>query len=163
MRWIPPPDGAPLDPLVFVTELSPSTRQSIRRWVLWVGREGAEERPVLTGVGPPQERITWDGRDLNGEELTKRGRVLSYRFELLSEDLVISSPHHKFGIGVTIPPEPEVLLSLPTSRLDADRADELSEEDLSRLGEVIARLKRGYEEGRLIVDVHASGERMRPS
>ena len=154
---IPPQDGAPIDPLSFDTKISASTRQLVKRWALWVGREGAEESPVITGMGAPPERLSWDGRDLNGDELARRGRVLSYRLEIISEDIVMSSPMHKFGIGVSIPPEPEVLLSFPTTQFKIDEPDLLIDEDLSRLEEVAARLKGGYE-GRLIVDVHGSGE-----
>ena len=154
---MPPPDGAPLESLFFKTKLPMSARNDVSRWSLWVGRDGAEEHPVLSGIGAPPSRLEWDGRGLNGEILTRRGRVLGYRLEVITEELVISSPHHRLGIGVTLPPEPEVLLAFSTSPFDPQDPEALNVDDESRLTEVIARLKGGYE-GRLLVDVHGSGE-----
>lgn len=154
---IPPPDGAQLDELKFETKLPVGTRVAVKRWTLWVAREGAEEHPVVSGVGSPPDVIQWDGQDQLGVLLARRGRVLSYRFELVTDELIVSSPLHRFGIGVTIPPEPEVLLAFPTSSFDPEEPRQLSEDDRTRLDEVISRLKRGYE-GRLLIDVHGSGE-----
>jgi uncharacterized repeat protein (TIGR01451 family) len=153
----PPPAGAPMEPMQFKIQFSEDARSEVERWSLWVAREGAEEQPVMSGIGPPPSQISWDGRDALGRALARRGLVLSYRFEAATPQLIMSSPLHRIGIGVTVPPEPEVLLTFPAAPFDPDNPTQLSEEDRASINEVVARLRAGYE-CRLIVDAHAGGE-----
>ena len=156
------------------------TPSSPRRWTLWVSPFGDEERPALIGEGTPPDRIEWSGTDLLGRSLITRGQIITYRLEVAYDDALVSSPVGHFGVGVTLPPEPEILLTYNTdpfvstpdqakkesgarrrapSRAKAEpRGDQLSRKDSQKLREVIARLKRGYQ-GLLIVEVHGAGER----
>ena len=155
---LPPPSGGDfIDSIPFNLLLPDVLRASTARWSLWMAQEGSEEQAVLTGLGTPPQRLVWNGVSALGEPLAVRGSVLNYRFEVATGDLLISSPLHRFGIGVTLPPEPEVLISLPTSTFDPDKPQLITEEDQARISQVIKRLKAGYD-GKLIIDVHASGE-----
>ena len=141
----------------FDIKLPQGLRKATKQWTLWVAREGSTERPVLSGMHEPPLQLSWNGTTELGERLALQGRILNYRLEIITDDLVISSPLHRLGIGVTVPPEPEVLLTFPSMAFNAEAPQELGDKDIERLKEVVARLKQGYE-GRLVVDVHGSGE-----
>jgi len=164
---LPPTDGGVL-PLSFIPSGLDKLKDAPLRWSLWVGPVGAESQPVLQGAGLPPAQLDWSGYDAMGQPLSKRGQLLMYHLELAFPDLIVGSQVRHFGVGVTLPPEPELLQTFQASAFDGSGGygrrvktrtlQLLSEQDKQRVEEVLTRLKAGYT-GRLLIEAHSAGER----
>lgn len=164
---LPSVDAKPLA-LTFVPNGLDQLKEVPSRWSLWVGQMGAESQPVVQGKGLPPAQIEWNGYDVMGTPMTLRGQLLTYHLELVFSGLTIGSQIKHFGVGVTLPPEPELLQTFQASTFDGSlgfgkksrkrpSVQIISEQDQERIEEIITRLKAGYE-GRLIIEAHSAGE-----
>lgn len=164
---LPPKEGVVI-PLSFVPSGLDTLKDAPLRWSLWVGPVGADSQPVLQGSGNPPAQLDWSGYGSMGEPLARRGQLLSYHLELVFPQLIVGSQARHFGVGVTLPPEPELLQTFQASTFDGSAGygqrrkkkktvQLLSGQDKERVNEVINRLKAGYS-GRLLIEAHSAGE-----